>query len=181
MSEHIDRLCGELRIKLHGIDRRLEALKANAMATSEKSQHAVESQLDRVEQRIYDNRIVVEAANARVKAWFDGKKTGFDAGRASWMENRQVHLLNTRADDAEAYAGAVFDGSAAADEARKRRSKRSWPATMRTGRRCRRSGRDRLRAWRTMIWSDVLRASISRSAAQLRIKGRLPWSDILSF
>ena len=57
MSEHIDRLCGELRIKLHGIDRRLEALKANAMATSEKSQHAVESQLDRVEQRIYDNRI----------------------------------------------------------------------------------------------------------------------------
>ena len=81
------------------------------MATSEKSQHAVESQLDRVEQRIYDNRIVVEAANARVKAWFDGKKAGFDAGRASWKENRQVHLLNTRADDAEAYAGAVFDGS----------------------------------------------------------------------
>ena len=108
MSEHIDRLCGELRIKLHGIDRRLEALKANAMATSEKAQHAVESQLDRVEQRIYENRIVVEAANARVKAWFDGKKAGFDAGRASWMENRQVHLLNARADDAEAYAGAVF-------------------------------------------------------------------------
>jgi hypothetical protein len=118
MSEHIDRLCGELRIKLHGIDRRLEALKANAMATSEKSQHAVERQLDRVEQRIYDNRIVVEAANARVKAWFDGKKAGFDAGRASWKENRQVHLLNTRADDAEAYAGAVFDlAAAAADEA----------------------------------------------------------------
>ena len=114
MSEHIDRLCGELRIKLHGIDRRLEALKANAMATSEKSQHAVERQLDRVEQRIYDNRIVVEAANARVKAWFDGKKAGFDAGRASWKENRRVHLLNTRADDAEAYAGAVFDLAAAA-------------------------------------------------------------------
>jgi hypothetical protein len=42
MSEHIDRLCSELRIKLHGIDRRLEALKGNAMATSEKSQHVVE-------------------------------------------------------------------------------------------------------------------------------------------
>src|SRR5215218_10419598 len=63
MSEHIDRLCGELRIKLHGIDRRLEALKGNAMATSEKSQHAVESHLDRVEQRIFENRAIVETAN----------------------------------------------------------------------------------------------------------------------
>ena len=118
MSEHIDRLGCELRNKLHGIDRRLEALKANAMATSEKAQHAVERQLDRVEQRIYDNRIVVEAANARVKAWLDGKKAGFDAGRAGWKENRQVYRLNTRADDAEAYAGAVFElAAAAADEA----------------------------------------------------------------
>src|SRR5215218_819789 len=70
MSEHIDRVCGDLRIKLHGIDRRLEALKGNAMATSEKSQHVVESQLDRVEQRIYDNRIAVEA-EAYAGAVFD--------------------------------------------------------------------------------------------------------------
>lgn len=118
MSEHIDRLCGDLRIKLHGIDRRLEALKGNAMATSEKSQHAVESQLDRVEQRIFDNRNVVEAANARVKAWLDGRKDGFNGNRAGWKQNRQVHLLNGRADDAEAYAVAVFDlAAAAADEA----------------------------------------------------------------
>ena len=118
MSEHIDRLCSELRIKLHGIDRRLEALKANGMATSEASQHKVESQLDRVEQRIYDNRIIVEAANARVKAWLDGKKAAFDAKRVAWKANRQVYLLNARADDAEAYAGAVFDlAAAAADEA----------------------------------------------------------------
>lgn len=118
MSEHIPRLCGKLRIKLHGIDRRLEALEANAVEMSEEAQHAVESQLDRVEQRIYDNRIIVEAANARVKAWLDGKKAGFDANRARWKESRRVHLLNSRADDAEAYAGAVFDlAAAAADEA----------------------------------------------------------------
>jgi hypothetical protein len=118
MSAQIDRLCDQLRIKLHGIDRRLEAIKANGMATSEKSQHAVESQLDRVDQRIYDNRITVEAANARVKMWLEGKKPGFDASRAGWKEGRKVHLLNIRADDAEAYAGAVFElAAAAADEA----------------------------------------------------------------
>lgn len=118
MSEHIDRLCSDLRIKLHGIDRRLEALKGNAMATSEKAQHAVESQLDRVEQRIYDSRITVEAANARVKAWLEGKKDLFDGHREEWKAARKVHLLNSRADDAEAYAAAVFDlAAAAADEA----------------------------------------------------------------
>jgi DNA-binding transcriptional MerR regulator len=118
MDEKIDRLCDQLRIKLHGIDRRLEALKANGMNTSEKSRHAVESQLDRVEQRIYDRRGAVEAANARVTAWLQGKKAAFDADVEAWKEHRQVHRLNSRADDAEAYAVAVFElAAAAADEA----------------------------------------------------------------
>jgi hypothetical protein len=113
----------------------LEALKGNAMATSEKSQRVVESQLDQVEQRIYDNRIIVEAANARVKGWLDGKKAGFDAGRAGWKDKRQVHLLNTRADDAEAYAGAVFSlARQPQTRPRKRHYRPSWPATTRPSR-----------------------------------------------
>src|SRR4051812_26189537 len=100
MSERIGRHCDELRIKLHGIDRRLEALKANGAATFDKSQHAIESQLDRVEQRIYDNRVTVEVANARVKTWLADKKAGVDAGRALWKEHREVHLLEARTDDA---------------------------------------------------------------------------------
>ncbi len=118
MTGKLDRVCDQLRIKLHGIDRRLEALKGNAMALSEKSQGVVESQLDRVEQRIYDSRISVDAANTRVKTWHDGKKAGFDARRESWKKERRFHQLNSRADDTEAYAIAVFElAAAAADEA----------------------------------------------------------------
>lgn len=118
MDEQIDRFCDRLRIKLHGIDRRFEAVQGQGMAISETSQRAVESQLDGVEQRIYDNRVAVEAANARVKTWLDGKKAGFDASRAGWKEGREVHLLNQWADEAEAYAIAVFELVAAAvDEA----------------------------------------------------------------
>ena len=102
MTGKLDRVCDQLRIKLHGIDRRLEALKGNAMALSEKSQGVVESQLDRIEQRINDSRISVDAANTRVKTW----------------EERRFHQLNSRADDTEAYAIAVFElAAAAADEA----------------------------------------------------------------
>jgi hypothetical protein len=118
MSERIGRLCDELRIKLHGMDRRLEALKANGAATFDQSQDVLESKLDRVEQRIYDNRVTVEAANIRVKTWLAEKKIGSATGRDLWTERHQAHLLEARADDAEEYAVAVFElAAAAADEA----------------------------------------------------------------
>jgi hypothetical protein len=118
MSERIGRLCDELRIKLHGMDRRLEVLKSNGMATFDQSQDVLESQLDRVEQRIYDNRVTVEAANVRVKTWLAEKKAGSVAGEDRWTVRHKTHLLEARADNAEEYAIAVFElAAAAADEA----------------------------------------------------------------
>jgi hypothetical protein len=118
MSERIGRLCDELRIKLHGMDCRLEALKANGAATFDQSQDVLESQLDRVEQRIYDNRVTVQAANIRVKTWLAEKKASSVVGKNLWTERHQAHLLEARADDAEEHAVAVFElAAAAADEA----------------------------------------------------------------
>ncbi|WP_262027080.1 hypothetical protein [Microvirga sp. Mcv34] len=118
MSERMGRLCDELRIKLHGIDRRLGALKSNGAATFDQSQEVLESQLDRVEQRIYDNRVTVEAANIRVKTWLAETKAGSGSGVDLWTERHKPHLLEVRAHDAEEYAIAVFElAAAAADEA----------------------------------------------------------------
>ena len=118
MSERMGRLSDELRIKLHGMDRRLEALKSNGAATFDQSQEVLESQLDRVEQRIYDNRVTVEAANVRVKTWLAEKKAGSGSGVDLWTERHKPHLLEVRAHDAEEYAIAVFElAAAAADEA----------------------------------------------------------------
>jgi phage gp46-like protein len=118
MSERMSRLCDGLRIKLHGIDRRLEALKSNGAATFDKSQDVLESRLDRVEQRIYDNRVTVEVANVRVKAWLAEKKAASVTGSPLWTERQKAHQLEARADDAETYAIAVFElAAAAADEA----------------------------------------------------------------
>jgi hypothetical protein len=118
MSERMGRLCDELRIKLHGMDRRLEVLKSNGAATFDQSQDVLEIQLDRVEQRIYDNRIIVEAANVRVKTWLAEKRAGSVAGGALWSQRHETYLLEARADDAEAYTIAVFElAAAAADEA----------------------------------------------------------------
>ncbi len=118
MFEPVDRLCDQLRIKLHGMDRRLEALKANGSDLSDKSQDRIESQLDTLQQRIVNRRRAVEAANARVTAWVGDKRPSFDAKVVEWREGRQRLRLDERADDAETYALAVFDlAIAAADEA----------------------------------------------------------------
>jgi hypothetical protein len=118
VSEPIDRLCDQLRIKLHGIDRRLEALKANGSDMSDKSRHQLESQIDSVQQRIFDRRRAVETANARVTAWVERKRPAFDRNVAEWRKHRSFLDLNERADDAETYAIAAFElAVAAADEA----------------------------------------------------------------
>jgi len=98
--------------------RRLEFSRGDAMAVSENSQHAMEGQLNRVEHRIRDKPIVVEAANAQVKAWLDGKQESFDAVSCRLEGERQVHQLNAHADDAEAYGAALFVLAAAAAEER---------------------------------------------------------------
>jgi len=118
MSERISRLCDELRIKLHGLDRRLESLKSNGAASFNLSQDALESQLDRVEQRIYDHRAAVEAANARVKTWVAEKKSGLHALHVLQNDHDKAYRLDAQADEAETYAEAAFElAAAAADEA----------------------------------------------------------------
>ena len=118
LSKRIDTICDRLRIQLHGIDRRLEALKGNDMATSEKSRRKLESQADAVRQRIFDRRDAVENANANVNAWVKSKRAGFNAEVDEWKEGRRVHQLNSRADYAEEYAVAAFElVMAAADKA----------------------------------------------------------------
>jgi len=118
MSERISRLCDELRIKLHGLDRRLDSLKSNGVATFDHSQDALEGQVDRVEQRIYDHRAAVEAANARAKTWVAEKKSGLHAIHVPRNEHDRISMLEAEADEAETYAGAAFElAAAAADEA----------------------------------------------------------------
>jgi hypothetical protein len=116
MSSPIDRLCDELRIRLNGMDRRLEALKANGSDLSDKSRHLVEAQLDSVHQRMLERRGRVAAAAARLDAARERAllaDPGFrDAGDASGRR--------ARAEEAQLHAMAAFEvAGAALDEAAK--------------------------------------------------------------
>jgi hypothetical protein len=118
MSDRMNRLCDQLRIKLHGIDRQLEALKANGFDIADKSRSRIESQLEFVQRRILDRRKAVEAANSKVDEWIKKKPSAWDSKLAEWKRGRRFLRLNERADEVEDYAFAVFElAIAAADEA----------------------------------------------------------------
>jgi hypothetical protein len=117
MTQGIDRVCDQLRIKLHGMDRRLEMLKANGSGVADKSRHLLESQMDFVSQRIVDRRPAVQVASDTVAARIGERGANLEADEC---RSRLVPELAARADDAEAYALAVFElAMAAVDEAAK--------------------------------------------------------------
>jgi hypothetical protein len=73
--------------------------------------------MDTVQQRIFERRHRVEAANASVAEWIE-KRAVFDDQDASWKESADLSRLEARASDVEGYAMAVFElAVAAADEA----------------------------------------------------------------
>lgn len=55
----------------------------------------LESQLDDVDQRIYDSRVRVAAASLDVKQWLGGKQASFTAGRPGRRESRNWFALAT--------------------------------------------------------------------------------------
>jgi hypothetical protein len=115
MSGSIDRLCDELRIRLHGMDRRLQALKANGSDLSDKSRALIESQLDSVEQRLADRHRTGEgdALEPRARPSIDGWPSGI-------MGDVPPGDPQARAQAAEHHALAAFKrASTALDEAAK--------------------------------------------------------------
>ena len=164
MTCKLDQVCDQLRIKLHGIDRRLEALKGNAMALSEKSQGVVESRLDPIEQRIYDSRVSVDAAHTPVKTCHDGKKAGFDANREVWKKGASLSPARTAAPTTPRPTLSRCSSSRRRRPTGRRRprSRRSSPATTPTLHHC-------SRLEQTRIWQRL--RDPARRAADNRAEG----------
>jgi hypothetical protein len=117
MSARIDRLCDHLRIKLHGIDRRLEALKPNGSSVSEKSARLAEVQIEVVQQRIQGRNSILATATRTINDWHCLASATRADERAAMIDKGDVFPLNDRADASEDYAVAVFEVAIAAADA----------------------------------------------------------------
>lgn len=117
MSARIDRLCDQLRIKLHGIDRRLEALKPNGSSVSEKSSRLAEVQIEVVQQRIQGRNSVLATATRTIDDWQCLASAERSDERDILVKRGDVFPLNDRADATEDYAVAVFEVAIAAADA----------------------------------------------------------------
>jgi hypothetical protein len=118
MNEKVDSFCKELRAKLDGVDKRIKDLKAGAKSATEKAKLEAKAQLAALENRARDQRAMVQATEAKTKAWFEEKKTATSEKIAAWKSQHDVKKLASHAESAEQYAVASMQLAAAAvDEA----------------------------------------------------------------
>jgi hypothetical protein len=117
MDPHIDEFCGEICLKLVGIDEELRPLK---MTIRERARHAepvVRSQLEKVMKRIACNQPTVAAARARVEHWITDKAKDDLRFRSEEIPEGRIRKIR-RAAEADRYAAAcIYLAIAAVDEA----------------------------------------------------------------
>jgi L-amino acid N-acyltransferase YncA len=118
MSEQIDTFRSQLRTKVDEAGKRLKDLEAKVKATGEKAKSDAKAHLASLETMNKAQQAKVQAAEAKVKAWAEERRTITSEKVSAWKAQRQVKELSWRADNAERYAAATIEIAAAAiDEA----------------------------------------------------------------
>ena len=118
MSERIDQFCENLRIKLTGIDKKMQKLKAEIDSKAQAAEQEVRIQLNTVKKSIAQDRAQLETAQSDVEKWVNEFKLTSKEKIAEWKDKREKAKLQSRAENAERYAvGAGVVALAAVDEA----------------------------------------------------------------
>jgi hypothetical protein len=118
VSEKFDNFCSELPAKINDADKRLKDLKTSVKSATEKAKIEAHAQLAALENKAKDQKARADAAQAKMKAWVEQKKTMTHEKIVQWREQRDAKKLAARAEDAEQYALAAMQYAAAAvDEA----------------------------------------------------------------
>jgi hypothetical protein len=118
MSERIDQFCESLHDKLTSVDDHMETLKAKINGKEQTAEKDVRTHLDRVRQRVEQNRAKVTTARAGIKKWLDDRKAVTNEQVAEWKTKHEQTKLQNRAELAESYAeAAAVVASSAVDDA----------------------------------------------------------------
>ena len=128
MGHRIDQFCETLRQKLTITDNGLDGLKVKIEGKATHVEQDVQSHLDRVHERIEQERAKVSAAQADIKNWAEQRKAVTSDKIVEWKSKWETGKLQSRADDAERYAAAAIDVAVAAVDEAEQASLEAWLA-----------------------------------------------------
>lgn len=115
---HIDQFCEDLHQKVALTKSSLESLKATIDTHAAQAEKDAHGQLEKVRDRIEQNRKKLVAAHKQVEEWAEHRKAEAKKKVADWKAKGDVAKLRTRADLAEQHAEATKQlAIAAIDEA----------------------------------------------------------------
>ncbi len=104
MSEKIKNLRDKLRVRLTGVDDRINSLKADIESASATAKADIESRIEAAKTGLEAHKQQAEQAQARLKVMLEEKKEQTEAKIQDWIRNREVEKLEARAQLAEDYA-----------------------------------------------------------------------------
>jgi len=128
MGQQIDQFCEALRAKLTNVDRSFDGLKAKIEGRAQSAEHDVRNQLAQVQTRIEMDRAKVSAAQGKLKGWVESRKSATADRIAAWKDQRETSKLQSRADEAEAYAAAALVVALAAVDDAEQSALEAWLA-----------------------------------------------------
>ncbi len=128
MTQSIDRLCEDLRLKLTAIDDSLRRLKSKIDGKVQHADENVRQHLQQVHNRIEQGHASVLVAKSEIKQWAEQEKATTREQIAAWKTARETGRLQRRADDAERYAAATIEVAAAALDEAEQASLEAWLA-----------------------------------------------------
>jgi vacuolar-type H+-ATPase subunit I/STV1 len=128
MSEQIDRVLKDLRLKLAEVDDRAETVNARIIGWSTHAEDEVRDELDKVKKRIELGLAQVTMAHADIESWLQAQKNETSEVIAAWKEKREIAKLQNRADKAARYAVAALGVVVAALDEAEQASLEAWLA-----------------------------------------------------
>lgn len=128
MGQRIDQFCEDLRLKLTGIDSDLHELSAKIEGRAATAEQDVRSHLQRVRERIDQDRTRIASSENKAKAWIENKQAATGEAIAEWKAKREVAKLQARAEDAESYAAAALAVAMAAVDDAEQAALEAWLA-----------------------------------------------------
>ena len=104
MSQKVDEFCENLRVKLTGMESRLNDLRTKVERDRETTKAAIGERIDEAKATIHSTKDDARAARERMAAQLEEKKAETAERIDEWKHNREVSRLERRAEDLEAYA-----------------------------------------------------------------------------
>lgn len=118
MSQHMDKICNDLRDRLARLEHRAQVARTNIEVAPRQAADAIHSHFEQLQARVDQKRPGVEQARQRIEQWQAQEPQRLRQSLSEWNSARLYEQIEAKARECEEYAAATAElAIAAVDQA----------------------------------------------------------------